>query len=80
MPLFKNYYYTKLQEYNVINYSYNDYEKDFINSIFYFPFFVAIWFGTVPEEDLIDKNFPFFFIQKLFNFIDLCVSNDFIVS
>ena len=79
MPLFKNYYYIKLQEYGVINYSYNDYEKDFINSIFYFPFFVAIWFGTVPEEDLIDKNFPFFFIQKLFNFIDLSMPNNFII-
>lgn len=40
-----------------------------INATKYFPFFVAIWFGTVDEDELIDKNFPFFFIQRLFNFL-----------
>ena len=75
-PIIKNYYYCKLLEYNV-EYSLNDYETDFINSICYYPFFVAIWFGITPEEDLIDKNFPFFFIQKLFNFINLYVPENF---
>jgi HAD superfamily hydrolase (TIGR01509 family) len=69
-PIFKNYYYQKLIEYGVNDYNYSDFEKDFVNSICYFPFFVAIWFGNTPEEDLIDKNFPFFFIMKLFNFIE----------
>ncbi len=68
--LFKDYYYIKLKENGVQNYSKEDYEKDFQNSIYYFPFFVAIWFGTVNEDELIDKNFPFFFIQKLFSFIE----------
>uniref|UniRef100_A0A6C0DQ33 CHK kinase-like domain-containing protein n=1 Tax=viral metagenome TaxID=1070528 RepID=A0A6C0DQ33_9ZZZZ len=68
-PIFKNYYYRKLIENGVSNYSFNDYENDLINSICYFPFFVAIWFGTTPQDDLIDKNFPFFFIQKLFFFL-----------
>jgi len=77
IPLFKNYYYIKLLEYGVQNYSVKDYERDFINSICYYPFFVAIWFGITPEEDLIDKNFPFFFIQKLFNFILKYVPEDF---
>ncbi len=67
--IFKDYYYVKLIENGVKNYSIEDYNIDFINSIYYFPFFVAIWFGTVNEDELIDKNFPFFFIQKLFNFI-----------
>jgi beta-phosphoglucomutase-like phosphatase (HAD superfamily) len=66
--IFKDYYYIKLLEYGVQNYSLDDYNKDFENSIYYFPFFVAIWFGTVDDDELIDKNFPFFFIQKLFNF------------
>jgi len=70
IPIFKNYYYLKLLENGVKNYSMVDYEKDFINSICYYPFFVAIWFGITDKEDLIDKNFPFFFIQKLFNFIN----------
>jgi HAD superfamily hydrolase (TIGR01509 family) len=69
VPILKNFYYTKLLQNGVQNYSLEEYEKDFIHSICYYPFFVSIWFGTTPEEDLIDKNFPFFFIQKLFNFI-----------
>lgn len=68
--IFKDYYYIKLLENGITNYSYEDYNIDFNNSIYYFPFFVAIWFGTVNDDELIDKNFPFFFIQKLFNFIN----------
>ncbi|AYV80239.1 MAG: aminoglycoside phosphotransferase [Gaeavirus sp.] len=67
--VFKEYYYIKLQENGITDYDIDDYNTDFENSIYYFPFFVAIWFGTVNEDELIDKNFPFFFIQKLFNFI-----------
>jgi HAD superfamily hydrolase (TIGR01509 family) len=65
-PLLKNYYYKKLLENGVQNYSYMEYEKDLLDSIWYVPFFTAVWFGTTPTDDLIDKNFPFFFIQKLF--------------
>ena len=67
--IFKEYYYIKLLENGVTNYSLEEYNKDFEYSIYYFPFFVAIWFGNLNEDELIDKNFPFFFIQKLFNFI-----------
>jgi len=67
--IFKDYYYIKLIENGVKNYSIDEYNEDFFNAIRYFPFFVAIWFGTVPDDDLIDKNFPCFFIQKLFNFL-----------
>ena len=69
--IFKDYYYIKLQENDIMNYSIDDYNKDFENAIYYFPFFVAIWFGTINDDELIDKNFPFFFIQKLFNFMKL---------
>jgi HAD superfamily hydrolase (TIGR01509 family) len=69
--LFKQYYYIKLLEYGVTEYSWEEYDTDFKNAIKYYPFFVAIWFGTTPEDDLIDKNFPFFFIQKLLNFLQL---------
>ena len=69
-PIFKNYYYKKLLENGVTDYLYNEYETDLRNAVCYFPFFVAIWFGTTPQDDLIDKNFPFFFIKKLFLFLD----------
>ncbi len=68
-PLFKNYYYKKLLEYGV-HYTFDDYEQDIQNAVCYFPFFVAVWFGTTPQDELIDVNFPFFFIQKLFFFLD----------
>jgi len=70
-PIFKNYYYKKLLENGISNYSFEDYEIDLKMSLCYFPFFVAIWFGTTPQDELIDKNFPFFFIQKLFYFLEL---------
>ena len=61
--LFKMYYYIKLKE-NGITYSHDTYHKDFEAAICYFPLFVAVWFGTTPNEDLIDVSFPFLFIQK----------------
>jgi HAD superfamily hydrolase (TIGR01509 family) len=69
-PLFKNYYYIKLIE-NGISYSSIEYEKDLKDALHYVPFFTAVWFGTVPYDDLIDKNFPYFFIQKLFYMYEL---------
>ena len=65
--LFKEYYYIKLLE-NNISYIKEDYYEDFKNASYYFPFFVAIWFGTINEDELIDKQFPCEFIKKLFNF------------
>jgi len=65
--LFKEYYYVKLLE-NGVSYSKNDYYNDFETASYYFPFFVSIWFGTIPEDNLIDKNFPYEFIKKTFNF------------
>lgn len=67
--LFKEYYYVKLAEHGVAGYSREEYEIDFRNASRYFPFFVAIWFGTLNDDELLDKNFPFFFIQRLFAFL-----------
>ena len=73
-PIFKHYYYVQLIDNGIKDYSYEDYEKDFINASYYFPFFVAVWFGTVSTDDLIDLNFPYFYIQRLFNFYNLIIS------
>jgi HAD superfamily hydrolase (TIGR01509 family) len=67
----KYYYYKKIVEYGVINYSLEDYEKDIYDAICYIPFFTSIWFGTTPHDELIDKNFPYFFISKMFYLIEL---------
>ena len=68
--LFKEYYYAKLMEFGVKGYTREQYNKDFEMAAFYFPFFVAIWFGTTPTEDLIDVNFPYFFIDRLTHFYE----------
>jgi beta-phosphoglucomutase-like phosphatase (HAD superfamily)/choline kinase len=65
--LFKEYYYVKLLE-NGVDYARHDYDLDFENATYYFPFFVAMWFGTISEDELIDKSFPKEFITRLFNF------------
>jgi beta-phosphoglucomutase-like phosphatase (HAD superfamily)/choline kinase len=61
--LFKMYYYIKLKENGVI-YPWEIYHKDFEQAMCYFPLFVAVWFGTTPNEELIDVSFPFLFIKK----------------
>jgi len=67
--LFKEHYYQQIIN-SGINYSRNDYNNDFVNATYYFPFFVAIWFGTLNEDELIDKSFPSEFISRLFNLYD----------
>lgn len=64
MPIFKQYYYLKLKEYGISYYTLDEYIKDFEYSLYYFPLFVAIWFGTTPNNELIDISFPSRFINK----------------
>jgi HAD superfamily hydrolase (TIGR01509 family) len=72
----KNYYYKKLLEYGVINYSFEEYEKDIYDAICYIPFFTSIWFGTTEQDELIDKNFPYFLISKLFYLLEYMVNKN----
>lgn len=65
-PLFKIYYYKMLLENGITDYTFQKYENDIKDSISYVPFFTSVWFGTLSNEELIDKNWPFFFIQKTF--------------
>jgi hypothetical protein len=68
--LTKEYYYIKIIEYGITNYSIEEYESDIQDAICYIPFFTSIWFGTVPQDELIDKNFPYFLISKLFYLLE----------
>ncbi len=56
-------------------YTMAEYEMDIIDAISYIPFFTAVWFGTVPDDELIDNNFPFFFINKLFYLVEIITKN-----
>ena len=59
------YYYMKLIESGVVDYNQEDYKQDLYDAICYVPFFTSVWFGTIPQDELIDKNFPYFFINKM---------------
>jgi HAD superfamily hydrolase (TIGR01509 family) len=69
-PLLKNYYYKKVMEYGV-QYSYDQYEQDIRDAVSYVPIFTAIWFGTTPQDELIDKNWPYFFICKCLTLLEM---------
>jgi hypothetical protein len=69
-PLVKLYYYKKLLEEGVLNYSMEEYDRDIYDAICYVPFFTSVWFGTIPQDELIDKNFPYFLISKLFYLLE----------
>lgn len=69
--LTKYYYYMKLQEFGITNYSFEEYENDIYDAICYIPFFTGVWFGTTPHDELIDKNFPYFLISKMFYLIEI---------
>lgn len=68
--LFINYYYVKLQENSIMFYNYDEYKQDLKNALCYAPYFTCIWFGTIPQDELIDKNFPYFLITKLFYLLE----------
>jgi thiamine kinase-like enzyme len=64
-----DYYYNKIID-NNNKYDKNEYYNDIMYSISYFPMLVALWFGNINQDELIDKNFPFIFIKKFIYFID----------
>jgi thiamine kinase-like enzyme len=68
--IFIEYYYYKLLEYGITSYSREEYNKDIHYAMCYFPMLVAIWFGTINQEELIDKNFPYYFIKKYITFLN----------
>ena len=70
------YYYQKLMEYGVKNYSWKEYSQDLKDAVCYIPLFTGVWFGTTPQDELIDPNFPFFFIRKMMYLMELTVLPD----
>ena len=64
-----NYYYKKRVEYGC-TYARKDFDEDITYAICYFPTLVAIWFGTIDQDELLDKNFPYFFIKKYVYFLE----------
>lgn len=64
---FFNYYYRNINEKlskDGITYFQKQFLLDLENSLWYVPFFTAVWFGTVHDNDLLDKDFPTRFISR----------------
>lgn len=71
-----NYYYLLMQT----KCPYQTFDKmmfDFKLSLCIFPFFVLIWFNTVPPDQLIDKVFPIRFLKKLLNYYKVYIDKQF---
>ena len=47
---------------------YDKYLRDLKNSLYGFPFFVMVWFGSEDNEKLIDKSFPIRFMKNLLKY------------
>lgn len=71
-------YLLKLNEYGM-NMTESEFRDEFTCACCFFPFFVSVWFGVSDEKDLVDVNFPFFFIQRYFSFLERHVSTDALV-
>lgn len=68
--LLLDYYFIQLEQHGIPSgYSYDRFRKDANYAIVCFPLFVAVWFGTLPEDMLVDKNFPYLFIRRLNHFL-----------
>jgi HAD superfamily hydrolase (TIGR01509 family) len=74
-PILVTYYYEMVRG-SINNYSRAEYMADIRKSVLYFPLFVAVWFGVTDSEHLLDKNFPYFFIQKFVNAITCMLDSD----
>lgn len=70
------YYYIKLIENGISDYTKDNYIYDIFNSMLLYPLFVAVWFGTISSEDLIDSDFPMAYINKLVNFYQLILDDN----
>ena len=57
-PKIRKAYYDYLVGFGVKDYSFDDLQRDWKLAAMYFPVYVALWFGTVPDEHLVDPAFP----------------------
>ena len=68
-PLAKKHYHACLIARGVKDYSFENLERDWKLACMHFPFYVAMWFGTTPDENLVDADFPRRFVPRAFDAI-----------
>ena len=68
-PVVKAAYLAALQAEGVENYDLPALERDWQLATLHFPFYVAMWFGTTPDDKLVDPDFPRRFVPRAFDAI-----------
>ena len=68
-PIAKEHYHAALVARGVTDYSRDDLDRDWKLACMHFPFYVAMWFGTTPDENLVDADFPRRFVPRAFDAI-----------
>ncbi|GAB5365768.1 hypothetical protein AAMO2058_001086500 [Amorphochlora amoebiformis] len=65
----RKYYWESLVDHGVKGYTLEMCERDWAFACMYFPIYVCFWFGTVPDEVLVDEMFPRRIIPRTFDAI-----------
>jgi len=65
-PIVKAAYLESLQRNGVEGYSAADLDRDWQLASMYFPFYVSLWFGNVPDDKLVDPAFPKRIVPRCF--------------
>ena len=68
-PTIKAAYHAALLAEGVADYPMEQLERDWQLATLHFPFYVAMWFGTTPDEELVDPSFPRRFVPRAFEAI-----------
>lgn len=68
-PIVMAHYHSALVQHGVSGYSFDDLRRDWKLACMHFPFYVAMWFGTTPDEELVDAGFPRRFVPRAFDAI-----------
>ena len=68
-PICLAHYHAALVHNGILGYSIDDLKRDWQLACMHFPFYVAMWFGTTPDDQLVDPSFPRRFVPRAFDCI-----------
>ena len=66
-PIVMQAYHAALVHEGVLDYTLDELKRDWKLACMHFPFYVAMWFGTTPDEQLVDPGFPRRFVPRAFD-------------
>jgi len=66
-PIVMQHYHAALVHNGIGDYSLDELRRDWKLACMHFPFYVAMWFGTTPDDQLVDPGFPRRFVPRAFD-------------